>query len=156
METLCSYYNTQSEKNILQCRYDLLEERVEYLQQKYLGVHAIRYDKIASTSGTPPDKVLLYMEAVEKKNNEGVSILEEMKQLKSHISVYNKALAEMERQIKQINGVSEKLYSMIVFEQIKPTEAVSAIANSEFMNERQVWRYYSEIKPFIPKKPKKR
>lgn len=156
METLCSYYKTQAERNVLQCRYDLLEERVEYLQQKYLGVHAIRYDKMASTPGTPPDKVLLYLDAVEKKNEDGLSITEEMQELKDHLCVYNKVLSEMERQIKQINGVSEKLYVKIVFEQVKPTEAVSEIANSEFINERQVWRYYSEIKPFIPKKQKKR
>ena len=147
----------------LQC----LKDKREELLQKYCGIHSPATDGDGSQKlmqSSNDSKVIAYMDAMDKKDESGLSLREKIVVAEENTNKLKKSLKSIENTLKELKMKATRstrdkdiityiLFYNIVCEGIKPTKAVKMIADDFGFNEEgAVWKtYYPKVRNLMHK-----
>ena len=152
MNAFLSYRNTKNELRIVETRLKLLYEIEEELAVKYLGIKAHLFGEpfINNHNVTNDSTVIAFIyETEDKKQKNGLSIKEEINLLQSEQKRLRKALDQMEKALREMDGLEYQLLYLIKVENRKPKKAVKMICDSSGLSEATIWRYYAKMKELL-------
>lgn len=154
---LTNYINTVNALKVAEARYESLKLRREALEQRYCGVHAIRYDG-DGTKNQPSnrDNILEYVIAITTpQTSTGMSIDDELGELADEIAELTDTVRKMQYYIKNLQGIEYELYTAMMIDGMRPAEAVQMVAENNYMSEANIWKtYYPQVRSVMKKTAK--
>lgn len=145
----------------------LLKDKREELLQKYCGIHSPATDGDGSQkmlSSTNDSKVIAYMEKMDEKDANGVSLREKIVEAESEVRMLKRTLKNIEKTLKELktratrstrdkDTITYILFYYIVCQGIRPTKAVQLVTDEyDFSEETAVWKtYYPKVRKLMHK-----
>lgn len=147
---LQSYTDTKMEVMLLEARVEFLENKKLEIFTKYFGLKSPQWDKIPTLSDPNQDKNILYITEMAKKQNNGLTIDQELEIDKKQLEKAKRTLAKMDKMLQELKGIEYQLYYEIVVNEINVNQAVKRIAENNYMSVDNVYHvYYPKIKAEI-------
>lgn len=155
MDSIRTIRDTQNDIKIISKRLEILETKKEELHSRYLGIHSASGEMFKGSKENY-SKVIAYLHKFEvEKQSNGLSIKEEIDQLTDKKIYLLGQLEKMHSTLKELKGIEYQLYYKMAVDGLKTTEAVEAVAEENYMTDRQVWKYYKKVKEFSESSVKK-
>lgn len=151
MNNFSYYTDTKIEYELALKRLEILENRKMEIWQRYFGVKSPQWDKIGS-GGTfsDNDKMVLYLEEISRSKGKNLSLEQEITKTKNEVERLKKVLVGMTEQLRKTDTIEGKLYYLVVVEKNSVSKAISKLADTEYMSEKNIWKtYYPKIKEEI-------
>lgn len=152
MSAIKYYTDTKIEYELAKMRLNTLLNKKEEIYTKYFGIKSPSKFSEVTISHSYKDKMIEYLNELEEEKRNGVTLQEEIENVKKEIERLEAVLNDMEKRLAKLNGIEDRLYYEIVVNKKKVTEAVEYIADTFYLTDRTVWKnYYSKIKGDIKK-----
>ena len=134
------YISTKCE--LLQCieRLQLLEDEKGAIFEKYFSSAAKTKEVVVSKTNKQNDNYINYLHEINKKNEYGFTLDEEIIYLKDKKKRLEMHLKKMDDIINSFEGLEYSLIYKIVCEGKKTTKAVQEVAEQYNYDERTIWR----------------
>lgn len=148
MNAFKSYVNTKNELRVVELRLNWLLEKKEVLEVKYLGIKSKPLGEMPSQHNPTNDSTVIAFiyEYEERKQKNGLSIKEEINLLQNEQKRLRESLAQMERALREMEGLEYQLFYIIKVEGKRPKRAVNLVSENSGLSLRTVWRYYAKMK----------
>ena len=154
MKAIRNYTSTFLEYKVVKARLDYLLNKRDELETRYCGVSALGYENNGEQSQpSQRDRMMLFIKAITTPDEQtGLSLDDEIAICNKELTELQETLSLMAKAISRMTDVEAQLYCKIVLDGLKVSQAIKAIADAQFMSERNVYdRYYSQIKEDIEK-----
>lgn len=151
MKTINYYTDTLIECEVAKLRLKTLLEKKEVIYQKYFGLKSpVISDDKAFGGYSNKDKMIEYLEEIEEKKVNGISLQQEINMVEAEIESLEDILAEMRIRLAKLTNIEDKLYYEIIVNKRKVTEAVNYISETCYTSDKNIWKtYYPKIKSDI-------
>lgn len=151
MDAIRTYTNTKCELEVAKARLSLLMDRKEQLYCKYFPVTQQLKTDIVSGGEKDKDKFASYMyELYNVDIGTGMSLADEIDYQRTVVDKLTYYVNVMSETLGKMTGIEYNLYYEIVIRGVRPSKAVSDIAERYSLEDRAVWKYhYSKIKKYI-------
>lgn len=148
METIRTYTNTKCELEVAKARLSLLMDRKEQLYCKYFPVTQQLKSDIVSGGEKDKDKFASYMyELYNVDIGTGMSLADEIDYQRAVVDKLTYYVNVMSETLGKMTGIEYSLYFEIVIRGVRPSKAVSNVAEQYNVDDRTIWKYhYSKIK----------
>ena len=148
METIRTYTNTKCELEVAKARLSLLMDRKEQLYCKYFPVTQQLKTDIVSGGEKDKDKFASYMyELCNVDIGTGMSLADEIDYQRAVVDKLTYYVNVMSETLAKMTGIEYSLYFEIVIRGVRPSKAVSNVAEQYNVDDRTIWKYhYSKIK----------
>lgn len=151
METIRCYKDTENDLKVVNLRIDVLESQKMALHSKYLGVKSPNLENpLNTTSFGNNSKVVAYLMAVEgRKQQNGMTIQEELEKLYDERNLLLGRLSEMKECLNKLTGIEYKIYYKIIIDGKNVTKAIYEVCEENDISEMTGWRKYHKIKKMV-------
>lgn len=153
MSALRNYNNTVQELKIARKRLKVLKAKKEELFLRICypkGWHSNDGSGAKSTS-IPLSASEKFANIVNEPNDiTGLSLNDEIEMTERDVKDLQSTIDEMNEILRNLDGIEYEIYTKIIVDGLKPTQAVQHVAQDHFMSEDNVWRtYYSKVKQYL-------
>ena len=149
MNAFKTYMTTKKELEIVESRLRYLYDKEEVLAAKYLGIKQAPIFSETTTHNSPTDDstvIQFIYEIEDKKQQNGLSIKEEIKTLENERKRLTESIGKMEKALREMEGLEYQLFYLIKVEGKKPKKAVHITAETSGLSLATIWRHYANMK----------
>ena len=153
METIRTYTNTKCELEMAKTRLSLLMDRKEQLYAKYFPVTKKLKDDIVKGGEKDKDKMAMYVHELNEVDiGTGRSLAQEIEYQRGVVDMLAYYVNVMSDTLAKMTGIEHALYYEIVVKGVRPSKAVSNIAERFNVDDSTIWkRHYWKIKKDVKK-----
>ena len=148
MDAIRTYTNTKCELEVAKARLSLLMDRKEQLYCKYFPVTQQLKSDVIKGGEKDKDKFASYMyELYNVDIGTGKSLADEIDYQRAVVDKLTYYVNVMSETLGKMTGIEYNLYYEIVVRGVRPSRAVSNIAEQYNLDDSAIWKYhYSKIK----------
>lgn len=151
MDAIRTYTNTKCELEVAKARLSLLMDRKEQLYCKYFPVTQQLKSETVAGGEKDKDKFASYMyELYNVDIGTGKSLADEIDYQRAVVDSLTYYVNIMTETLGKMSGIEYSLYFEIVVRGVRPSKAVSNIAEQYNLDDSAIWKYhYSKIKKYL-------